>query len=494
MAHFLGIDIGTSSVKAILMDESGSVVGSASRSYPASQPQPLWSEQDPDTWWHGTITALSELQQTHPDAYQDTVGIGLSGQMHGAVVLDAKGKPLRPAILWNDGRAFAECAELELQVSGLGDKAGVPAMPGFTAPKLLWLEKHEPEIFNAIHTVVLPKDYVRYQLTRTFVTDMCDAAGTLWLDEAKRRWHPELVEASGLGVNQLPDVMEGTECSGFLSGEAADLLGLKLGIPVVAGGGDAAAGAAGIGAVEDGNAFISLGTSAQYFVATDSYKPWPQSLIHSFAHCVPARWFQMACMLNGASPLMWFAGVSGGEDIGKLLAETEQQYRVDMPTVYLPYLTGERTPHNNPFAAASFHQLTAATTREHMVQAVLEGVAFSLRDCQQAMSEAGTVVPAIGAIGGGSRSQFWLQIIADVLNRTVVRYRDSESGPALGAARLAQIQVSCATPSEVCHKPDVIAVIEPDRENHQAYSDKYSEFTALYQEYEKPRTKRMAGN
>ncbi|WP_104399744.1 xylulokinase [Vibrio penaeicida] len=493
MAHYLGIDIGTSSVKSLLMDENGQVVDSTSESYPASTPHPLWSEQEPDLWWDATLRTMQDLKSQYPAPFSDIKCIGLSGQMHGAVMLNESFEPVRPAILWNDGRSHLDAAAMNEENPDLGMIAGVPVMSGFTAPKLRWMAENEPEVLKSVRYLMLPKDYVRFKLTGTLATDMSDAAGTLWLDEANRCWSDEMLTLSGISQDLMVALKEGTESTGNLTQQAAEITALNTDVMVCAGGGDAACGALGIGAINQGDAFISLGTSAQYFVTTDTYKPYPAALVHSFAHAIPNRWFQMACMLNGASPLKWFADLTQ-QDIGELINDLESHYDPAQPTLFLPYLMGERTPHNNPFATASFHHMTWATQGHHMVQAILEGVAFSLLDCQNAIKESGTQVEYLGAIGGGAKSRLWLQIVANILNVKIIRYEGGESGPAFGAARLAKICHTGDSVESVCTSPKVIEEITPDPSCANVYHKKYEEFRTLYKEYESVRSNRVGAS
>ncbi|WP_325894850.1 xylulokinase [Grimontia sp. NTOU-MAR1] len=479
MATYLGIDVGTSAVKVILMGESGEVLDSQSESYGFDAPHPLWREQNPEIWWQGTQTAITKIRTRQSYAWSAVAAIGLSGQMHGAVCLDEQNKPVRPAILWNDGRAFKECERLNQQLPHLGESAGVPAMPGFTAPKLLWLKQFEPDVFSQIHTAILPKDYVRLKLTGELCTDVSDAAGTLWLNEQLRNWDESVLAASGITLAQMPKLIEGNEISGTLTTETALAFGLSVDTPVCGGGGDAAAGGVGIGAINEGDAFVSLGTSGQLFVAKERYTANPKKLVHAFAHAIPDRWYQMACLLNGASPLAWFASICG-QSVSDLLEEAEQHSTESSAEMFLPYLSGERTPHNNPFATGSFQGMTSTTERHHMTQAILEGIAYSLRDCLNALSEKGLPFHELGAIGGGARSRYWLQMIADVLEVPINQYIGSESGPALGAARLAKLSIKDGTPESTCIQPTVSQVFEPRREKSQYHLEKYQRFAEYY--------------
>ncbi|MCX5570962.1 xylulokinase [Kaistia nematophila] len=480
MASYLGIDIGTSAVKALLVDERQTVLAETDVALPISRPHPLWSEQDPEDWWRATESALATLKAAAPAAYAATVAIGLSGQMHGAVLMDKADRVLRPAILWNDGRSHAECAALEHRVPDLGRIAGVPAMPGFTAPKLLWVARHEPEVFAAVAHVLLPKDYVRFRLTGAYVSEMSDAAGTLWLDEAERRWSPEIVAATGLDPAVMPRLVEGSAAAGTLSAAAATALGLNARVIVAGGAGDAAAGGIGIGAVDEGDAFISLGTSGQYFVVNETYRPYPAAYVHTFAHALPGRWFQMAAMLNGASALAWAAQLVGEADIGKLLARVEATPAGNSDLLFLPYLAGERTPHNDPYARGVFFGLTPATQTTDLIRAVLEGVAFSFADAQSALATAGTRPTRMGAIGGGAKSPLWMKMFADVLGVQVVLHEGGAKGPAFGAARLAILSAGGGSVASVCTAPPIQATIDPDPAATARYAEKIERFRRLY--------------
>jgi xylulokinase len=478
--YFLGLDIGTSAVKGIVVDSEQRALAVAESPLATQRPQSLWSEQSPEDWWQAVEDVVASLRHALGSAFGDIASIGLSGQMHGAVLLDAANRVIRPAILWNDGRSAREARELAEAVPDIGHIAGVPPMPGLAAPKLLWVQRHEPENFRHVAKVLMPKDYVRWRMTGEFATDLCDAAGSLWLDETSRRWSDRIIAACGLKPAQFPRLCEGTEISGRLTSETAGKWGLKSGMPVAAGAGDAAAGAIGIGAVEDGDTFISLGTSAQYFSVTGAYRPQPEQLIHAFAHGVPGRWFRMAALLNGASCLAWIAKVLGSTDINALLAAAETSFREPSRVAFLPYLTGERTPLDDPHAKGVLFGLTPETTAEDLVQAVLEGVAYSLADAQAILEASGTRAASLAVIGGGSRSPFWMKLLASALYRTLILYASGETGPAFGAARLARIAVTGETVAEVCTRPPIAARIEPDTKLADAYVARLPQFRALY--------------
>jgi xylulokinase len=476
---FLGIDIGTSAVKAVLADDHQRLVADATVPLEISRPEPLWSEQDPADWIGAVEKAVGMVCDKAPDDFAALKAIGLSGQMHGAVCLDASGRPVRPAILWNDGRSHAECAELLERLPDVGTIAGVLPMPGFTAPKLMWLAAHEPRHFRQVETVLLPKDYVRLWLTGEAASDMSDAAGTLWLDEAARDWSDSVLEATGMTRAQMTPLREGSEQAGELRSELARQWGLGGGVIVAAGGGDAAAGGVGIGAVGDGDSFLSLGTSGQLFVTNAAYKPSPETMVHAFAHAVPERWFQMAAMLNGASPLAWFATIVD-RDPGDLIGELEGEPVPGRGPLFLPYLAGERTPLNDPHATGLFFGLTGATDRPAMTRAVMEGCTLSFADCLDCVEQAGSSIERLAAIGGGARSDLWLQMLADALNVRVERYAGAECGPAFGAARLARMAATGESTAEVCTKPDVEIAFEPDTGRHAAWQERLVTFRALY--------------
>jgi xylulokinase len=479
MAYYLGLDVGTSAVKAVIVDEQQSTLAEADAPLHISRPRDGWSEQDPEDWWKAVQAVIDELSTQLKGALSDIRGIGLSGQMHGAVLLDAQNRPIRPAILWNDGRSSKEAKELGSKYPELAHRLGVIPMPGFTAPKLLWLARHEPDRFRTVRKIIPPKDYIRLKLTGSLVTDMSDAAGTWWLDEAARDWSDEALAATGLDRSHMPALVEGSQTSGTLHSNLARRWGMSGEVIVAGGAGDVAAGAAGLGAIDAGSAFISLGTSGQLFVTARHFNPAPETLLHSFCHAVPDRWFQMAAMLNGASCLAWVASLLQ-QDIAKLLVNTEAAYRAPSKTLFLPYLTGERTPHNDPHARGVFFGLSPEISQTDLVQAVLEGVAFSFADAKQALEIAGTGLTCAGLIGGGSRSAFWVQILANVLDIPLLRYEGSDKGPAFGAARLAKLAATGEPPEKVCMAPRIVQTIHPEPNLVEAYAPRIDAFRSLY--------------
>jgi xylulokinase len=473
---YLGIDIGTSGVKAVVLSETGAVVAQGHAALEVSRPHPLWSEQDPADWWRATVAAVLAIPAETRAKVQ---GIGLAGQMHGATLLGGNDKPLRPAILWNDGRSFAECDALEAAVPESRGITGNIAMSGFTAPKLLWVKKHEPELFAQVKSVLLPKDYVRLCMTGDKASDMSDSAGTLWLDTGKRDWSDAMLAACGLSRDDMPKLYEGCEITGKLRPEIAREWGMEQ-IPVVAGAGDQAAGAAGVGVVQDGDAFLSLGTSGVIFVATQEFRPNPARAVHAFCHCLPDMWHQMSVHLSAASCIDWAAKLTGTDGPAAFLALAEQAGAANGPELFLPYLSGERTPHNDPHIRGAFLGLGNETTPAQIAAAVLEGVAFAHADGLDALREAGTHVEELRVIGGGARSQHWGQILAAVLNVRLVYLDGGEVGPALGAAKLAQIGVTGASSAEICTLPPISHSIEPDRVLTERLAPKLAQFRAAY--------------
>jgi xylulokinase len=484
---FIGIDLGTSGVKAVLLDRAGQVRCSAGEPLTVSRPQPRWSEQEPLDWWRATRGAMAGLmREAHANgiAPAQIEAIGLTGQMHGATLLDAQGQVLRPAILWNDGRSDLECAELEAAVPGAREITGNLAMPGFTAPKLLWMRKHEPELFERIAQVLLPKDYLRFLLTGGFATDPSDAAGTLWLDVAKRDYSDALLDACGLTRAQMPAVFEGNRVTGTLKTELAREWQLGE-IPVIAGGGDNAAGAIGVGIVEPRQAMLSLGTSGVYFAVSDGFLANPASAVHSFCHALPQTWHLMSVMLNAASCLDFTARLAGYADVAALLGDAQDNARERRPW-FLPYLSGERTPHNNVNAKGVFFGLTPDTARADLANATLEGVGFALLDGMDVLHATGLIPDEITVIGGGSRSAYWTQMLADIAGRPLTLRAGGEVGPALGAARLAHLALEpAASLEDVCPTPPLVAVREPDMTRHAWFRDeRRPQFHALYRALE----------
>jgi xylulokinase len=481
---YLGLDLGTSAVKAVLVDEAGTVRASAAHSLTVSHPQPLWSEQAPADWWLAAQAAIEQVlaaADREGIAARRVAAIGLSGQMHGATVLDAEARLLRPAILWNDGRSAAQCAELE-RWPDFRKLTGNLAMPGFTAPKLLWLRENEPALFGRIAKVLLPKDYLRWLLTGDFATDASDAAGTLWLDIERRSFSSSLLDACGLSPSTMPSLHEGNAVTGRLSQSLAERWGMNR-VPVAAGAGDNAAGAIGVGIVRHGQAMLSLGTSGVYFAVSNGYLSRPEQAVHSFCHALPQTWHLMSVMLSAASCLDFTAGIAGYASVAALLADAEASGFRDEGPLFLPYLSGERTPHNDVHAAGAFTGLRSDTTRADLANATLEGVGLGLLDGIEAVDAAGLCADEITVIGGGSRSTYWIQMLADIVGRPLTLRAGGEVGPALGAARLARLAAEPgANVTEVCSEPSVLGVCQPNAERHGYYRERRQpRFRALYE-------------
>lgn len=485
---YLGIDIGTSGVKALLIDEHGRALGDASAaSVEPVRPHPGWSEQNPADWWAATLAAVDKLKASHPSELASVRGIGLSGHMHGATLLGKNDEVLRPAILWNDGRSAAECKEMEAALPTLRQLAGNIAMPGFTAPKIAWVRKHEPAIYDRIAKVLLPKAYVRLLLTGEYVEDMSDASGTLWLDVAKRDWSDELLAVTGLNRSHMPRLVEGSAPSGSLKRELAQRWGMDANVVVAGGAGDNAASAAGIGAIRPGEGFVSLGTSGVLFVSNERFSPNTEGAVHAFCHAIPNTWHQMGVILSATDSLNWLSRITGQQQAA-LAGAAEAQFSGPGEEIFLPYLSGERTPHNNAGARGSFVGLSHSTDTAKLAQAVMEGVTFAFRDSQRVLRDAGTKIDRLLAVGGGSKSALWLKLIATNLDMEIALPEDGDFGGALGAARLGLCAAEGASPQTVMTMPPIKTVIAPDRSLSAAYSDQYARYRALYPAIEEARS------
>jgi xylulokinase len=473
----LGIDIGTSAVKVALVGDDDKVIASASRALSVSRPHPGFSEQNPEDWWKAASDGLDELHAQHKDALAQTVAIGLSGQMHGATLLDASGAVLRPCILWNDGRSEAECVELERNWPTLRTVTGNRAMPGFTAPKLLWVKKHEPAIFKRTAKVLLPKAWLRWKLCGEYIEDLSDASGTLWLDVGQRRWSEDALAACSLTLDHMPRAVEGQAVAGQLAPSLAARWGMQS-APLIAGGaGDNAAGAVAVGAVHPGDAFVSLGTSGVLWATTARFAPNPQRGVHAFCHAVPDTWHQMGVLLAAAACLAWWASVTGRSE-PELLAEIDAKNDAPSSVWFAPYLSGERTPHNDARVRGGFLGLAADTPRAALTRAVLEGVAYALRDAQEALAAAGTTLHEAALIGGGARSPLWAQIIADVLGITMHQVAESDIGCALGAARLARM--AAGEGLSVARAATRLRSFEPRPAVHAMHVERHRQWQRLY--------------
>lgn len=474
---YLGIDLGTSSVKTLLVDDTQAIVGSASYDLSVQRPHPSWSEQDPDSWIVGIETTFAQLQNQHPAAFKNILGIGLSGQQHGATLMDASDKPLRACILWNDTRSHEQAARLDTPLSR--DITGNILFPGFTAPKLSWVAENEPEIFAKTKKVLLPKDYARLWLTGEHVGDCSDAAGTGWLNVAKRDWSVELLEATNLTLDHMPRLVEGSEVSGKLRASLAARFGLSDSVQVAGGAGDNAASAVGMGNVKPGDAFVSLGTSGVLFASNESYQPNAASAVHTFCHAVPNTWHQMGVILSAADSLTWLSQLTGRTAI-ELTNALEPSTAESVNELFLPYLGGERTPHNDATVRASLLGLSHDSCPTQVCRAVLQGVSFAFKDSQQALARAGTTLTSAYAIGGGSQSPYWVQLMANVLQIPVHITEASNLGAGFGAARLARLCVTNESVSEVCSAPAIARTFEPVPDTYDGFAESYERYCSAY--------------
>lgn len=473
---FLGIDLGTSSVKTVVMDEQQHILATQSAPLDVDRPHDGWSEQDPAAWITAIEATLDALKQTHAKALAAVKGIGLSGHMHGATLIDKDDQIIRPCMLWNDTRSEVQASRLNTaQFHRLG---GNIMFPGFTAPKVAWVADKEPENFSRIAKILLPKDYARLWLTGEYVAEMSDAAGTGWLDVAKRDWSGELLKATGLTIEHMPRLVEGTDVSGHLRAALAERYGMRKDVIVAGGAGDNAASACGMGTVKPGDAFLSLGTSGVLFAANASYQPNAESAVHTFCHALPATWHQMGVILAATDALNWLAMAmqSSPENLSSALIANANE-----PTdvIFLPYLGGERTPINDANARGVFTGLKHTTDSIEMTRAVLQGVAFAFKDCQLALSAAGTQLNRATAIGGGAKSRHWLQVLSNTLNIPLDITADGDFGASLGAARLGMIAAEGADPLSVCTPPAIAESIEPDQSNA-LYMEQYERYKQTY--------------
>jgi len=491
-SYLLGIDIGTTGSKAILLDEQGTVRARATTEYPMHTPRPLWAEQDPEQWWKASIESIRAVLAA-AGTPPPIAAVGLTGQMHGLVLLDAHGAPLRPCIMWNDQRTARECADItaRLTLPRLLELTGNPVLPGFTAPKIVWVRTAEPEIYRKTAKILLPKDYVRYRLTGVYAGDVSDSSGTSLFDVGRRRWSHEMLEALEIPAGWLPEVMESSEISGTVTAEAAAATGLPRGIPVVAGAGDQAAQAVGTGIVREGAVSATIGTSGVVFAASSSYRIEPQGRLHAFCHAVPGTWHLMGVMLSAGGSVRWYRDTLGREEMVRAAAEGVDPYDLligeaaGVPAgsdglLFLPYLTGERTPYPNPQARGVFFGLTVRHTKAHLTRAVLEGVTYGLRDSLSLMRTLGIAPRQVRASGGGARSAVWRQMMADVFG-TEIAAVTSEEGAAYGAALLAGVGAGLyRDANEACDRSvHVAAACRPGADSIR-YERLYPRYRALY--------------
>ena len=475
---FLGLDLGTSGLRACLVDSDGTTIAAHEARYDVDHPHSGWSEQNPDDWVSACEAVLDALHAEAPKAMSALRGIGLSGHMHGATLIDAAQKPLRPCILWNDTRAHQEARALDA-IQEVRDLSGNIVFPGFTAPKLLWLKQNEPDLFDRVDKVLLPKDYLRLWLTGTVAADMSDAAGTSWLDVGKRDWSDRLLSLGQMRRDQMPDLVEGSEPAGTLRRALAKRWGISGTVTVVGGGGDNAVAACGIGAMSEGQGFVSLGTSGVLLAAKDRFAPAPETAVHPFCHAIPDTWYQMGVILSATDSLNWLTRITG-QSARDLAAEVGDDLTTPGAVGFAPYLSGERTPYNDSHIRGGFTGIGVDTTRADLTRAVMEGVAFALRDNLHALEGTGTDLKNVLAIGGGAQSTYWVELLATVLNLPIDLPEAGDFGAALGAARLAMMGADGASASDVMTPPPVARTITPNTDLRGAYDDAYARFRALY--------------
>ncbi|MEW6128414.1 MAG: xylulokinase [Acidobacteriota bacterium] len=485
MKLFLGLDISTTGAKALIIDETGNVISESTTSLTLANLRPLWSEQNPEDWWNAISESIKTCLAQKNILGEQIVSIGLTGQMHGLVLLDEKGEVLRPAILWNDQRCSDECEEIRQRLGRetLIQTTGNEALTGFTAPKILWVQNHEPEIYRRVKQILLPKDYVRYRLTGKFAMDKADGSGTILFDLKNRNWSEAVLKTLNIPSEWLPPTFEGHEITGEVSVDGAIATGLNAGTPVVAGGGDQAAQAVGVGAVQSGIVALTLGTSGVVFASTDAPFIEPEGRLHAFCHALPNRWHFMGVMLSAAGSFQWFKDTLASEVSFSELTERASEIPAGSDgLIFLPYLTGERTPHPDPFARGAWIGLTIRHHRAHLTRAVMEGVGFGLLDSFSLIKNAGLEsIEQVRVSGGGAKSQLWQQILADLFGVELVKVNTTE-GAAYGAALLAgvgsgfwaDIQIACSETIKIIGKT------EPNRKNETVYRELYGLYKNLY--------------
>ena len=481
---YIGIDLGTSGVKTILIDYNQDILATAHSPLTVQSPKDGFNEQDPNSWIKATEICLAELKKQKSKEFSNTISIGISGHMHGATIIDDQGKVIRPCILWNDTRAFKECEEFENQDFDVRNISGNIAMPGFTAPKINWLIKNESENFKKISKVLLPKDYLRYYLTGEFFSDMSDASGTLWMDIMKRQWSEQLLAISKLNINHMPKLVEGNQEAGMLSSKLKEKFDFNKNVIVVGGAGDNAASAAGLGVVEENQSFISLGTSGVFFTPTSNFLMNTKDAVHSFCHCLPNKWHLMSVMLSASNCLDWICSLTGN-NIADALKNIEN-YSSNLENIFnapyfLPYLSGERTPHNDPHARGSFHYLKTTTDKSAMQYAVLEGISFGIFDGFNSIQSVNQKFDDIFVVGGGSKSSYWLNLLSSILNRKLSICEQSEFGAALGVARLAMFaDKQVEDKNSIIKKINIKKSFQPSEKNISSLEKRYLIWKELY--------------
>lgn len=475
---FVGIDLGTSSVKAMLVDDQQKIIGSCSAELSVSRPHSGWSEQNPAEWINAVEQVVAGLKQNYSSALSKVQGIGLAGHMHGATLIDASDKVIRPCMLWNDTRSHLQASKFDANPI-FRKLSGNIVFPGFTAPKVDWVRENEPENFGKISKILLPKDYLRFWLTGEYVSEMSDASGTSWLDVEKRDWSSELLSVCELERSFMPMLVEGCDVSGVLRTELASKWGMPSNVVVAGGAGDNAASAIGMGTVAAGSAFISLGTSGVLFAANDSYLPNPESAVHTFCHALPKTWHQMGVILSATDSLNWLSKITS-DDANTLTSLLGKELRTPTKTLFLPYLGGERTPHNDADVRGSFVGLEHESGKLELTQAVLEGVVFAFKDNLKALNEAGTNIDRATAVGGGANSEYWLKLLASILDIQIDVPTKGDFGAALGACRLAMLAAGAENAFDICAAPTIERTILPEKNHKQQFLDAYKNYRAQY--------------
>lgn len=479
MSSFLGINLGISEVKVILCDASQQILADASVRLSRSVPQSRWSEQSPEEWWHATLEAIARVRADVPAAFAQLASIGVSGQTQGAVLLDKHHRLLRPAMLWSDSRARAECIELEALVTNSRDITGNMALPSFTAPKLLWLQKYEPSVFDSIAMVLMPKDFIVFRLTGEFVTDLSDASSTLCLDVERRDWSERMIAAVGLTRSHFPRLAEGCANVGSLRSILADAWNIRHPISVAAGGARPSVTAVGLGTLGEGTAYVSLGPSGLVFVSTSGARPSPERAVRNFCHCLPDLWHQMGVVPAGMASLDWWAKILGTDDLEHIIEQASQADMHDAP-VFLPYLNGASTPHNDAKASGVFFGLTEDTAGPSLAYALLEGVAFSIADSLAAIRDTGTRVHRAALIGDGRQSRFWAELLVTACDMPLDLHAANFDPASIGAARLARLAMNDCSISELCTAPPVVETIMPRADWREEMNVRHARYRRLY--------------
>jgi len=479
---FIGIDLGTSSIKTILIDENQKVIGSVNRPLDLLNPKTGYYEQNPDSWYLATLKSFEELKSKFLKEFTATNAIGISGQMHGATLIDKNKTVLRPCILWNDTRSASQCIEMENSYEFFRKESGNIAMPGFTAPKILWIKQNEPDVFKKIYKILLPKDYLRFRLTDKYYSDMSDASGTLWLDVENRKWSEKLLSLTSVDISQMPLLVEGTSPTAYLSKEIKNKFGFQNNIIVAGGAGDQAAGAVGSGVINSQQSMISLGTSGVYFSPTSKFSSNTNQAVHSFCHCLPKTWHHMSVMLSATNCLNWISKMHNlqvGEAINIAKEFFTQNFTKKSIPFFLPYLSGERTPHNDSNIRGSLHMIDTSTDLESMIYAVIEGITFGIKDGFDAVHSVSNNNRDIYLVGGGSKSEFWSELISSALNEEIIVGQDSDLGPALGAARLAMLSTNKYKNEDVILNMKPLRKCCPSNKISEYLQDRYKKWKIL---------------